>query len=163
MNNAINWLANYYDTSIVNIYDLLNSERATTFLLIWPIFENELFNGYCRKGLLASKIKDIVSVFNDDIEKMAKHFHDRYHNNKRYYHNLIHNDKYDDFSSIISNEYETLDNESKLLMLLYIVFRYRNNIFHGNKGILSWTKYGKQIDYCIDFMTLCLDSVKNKE
>ena len=37
-------------------------------------------------------------------------------------------------------------------MLLVVVYRFRNNIFHGNKGVDSWLQYRPQIEKCTNVM-----------
>ena len=49
---------------------------------------------------------------------------------------------------------------SQLQFLVYIVFRYRNNIFHGNKGALTWLRYEEQIEKCTEIMLLLLENFK---
>lgn len=36
--------------------------------------------------------------------------------------------------------------------MTYIVYRYRNNMFHGNKGLESWLQFEEQIKDCITVM-----------
>ena len=50
-----------------------------------------------------------------------------------------------------------LSDEEKLVLMIYVVYRYRNNIFHGNKGIESWSHYTSQIELYLDFMMSILD------
>ena len=42
-------------------------------------------------------------------------------------------------------------------MLFFVVFRHINNIFNGNKKVLDWTCYAKQIEDYLTFMTKIID------
>lgn len=50
--------------------------------------------------------------------------------------------------------YKKITSEDKLALMFYVVYRYRNNIFHENKGIMSWTQDTEQIEKCISFMII---------
>lgn len=42
--------------------------------------------------------------------------------------------------------------EDMVFFVAFVVYRYRNNMFHGNKGIHSWLQYGEQIRLCTEAM-----------
>lgn len=64
---------------------------------------------------------------------------------------------------ILSGNLGFANDEQKLKFLLYVVFRYRNNMFHGNKCLSSWLKYKIEINHCIKVMINSIDYLKNKE
>ena len=33
--------------------------------------------------------------------------------------------------------------------VVVVVYRFRNNMFHGNKGVASWLRYREQIALCV--------------
>jgi len=70
---------------------------------------------------------------------------------------LIHQQKNFKIDTIRKSKISSLNNTEKFEFLIYIVYRYRNNIFHGNKGVTSWTKYEEQIDKCVQVMTFLID------
>lgn len=148
------WLADYFsdvETQISKAYiiEMLKTERATAFLLVWPIFEQKIANGFFTKDSIepiAQGHKNFYSQFN--IEEMAYYFYHRYQDKTAYKH-LRHQENKKSIGNILNTPYQCLDNEQKLTLMLYVVYRYRNNIFHGNKSIHSWSQYEKQIDYCI--------------
>ena len=154
---AKNWLAKHYNTSIQHIDNLLKDEKATSYLLIWSVFEQEIFDGYMR-------IKDIKSVSVEfakyssvlGVDNIAEKFHIRYQNHNNYKH-LIHDQDYAYFKAIIDKSFADISQIEILEMLFFIVYRYRNNIFHGNKKVLAWTQYTEQIEDCLAFITKILD------
>lgn len=151
------WLASYFQTTTKFVDEMLKDEKATTYLLVWPIFEQKLFNGFMKQVDIqsaASKYAVYYGELNADVA--VQHFHDRYQDSRRYK-NLRHNDSATYITKILSQKIADLSNEDKLVLLIYVVYRYRNNIFHGNKGIASWSNYTTQINLCLDFMMAMLD------
>ena len=59
--------------------------------------------------------------------------------------------------NVLAKEYPFLTGTDKMILMMTTVFRYRNNIFHGNKAIGEWNKYSKEIEYCTDFMMSVVD------
>ena len=153
-----NWLAKYYETSLSEIPKLIKSEEATSFLLIWSLFESKIANGYFQKSqisTISSKISDL-----SNIEIHVEYFHDRYQDSQKW-NNLKHQDNAPVYDAIRLKNFESISDTEKLTFILYVVFRYRNNIFHGNKGIDSWLKYQSEIQKCILVMIEMLNQIIN--
>ena len=70
----------------------------------------------------------------------------------------MHNDHFALADSVIKKSIDELNNEQKLSFLIYVVYRYRNNMFHGNKKLDSWLFYKNQINYCIQIMISLIDN-----
>jgi len=154
-----NWLSTHLKVSRRNINILLKDELATYFFMTWSIYESKCYNGFAN----INSLKKFISVIENKvsvgiIEEDAKYFHKRYQNQINYKH-LIYDKKNDniEFRIIISKEYSVLTLYEKLFLLSFVIYRYRNNIFHGNKGIESWLKYKEQIQKCITIMQLFLN------
>jgi len=60
------------------------------------------------------------------------------------------------FETRIKKDFNSLTAEQKCQLLLGVIFRYRNNIFHGNKGVTGWLRYQEQIDMCTRAMLVWL-------
>lgn len=176
MNNEIlEWLAQNFEKesdppSSNTIEEMLSNQRATVFLLVWPILEQRLFDGFFTKGKIINFVAENKGLFSQiDADDAAKHFHNRYQDTTMYRRlryrgknqqpQIENAKKVDD---ILAKPYTSLLPEDKLHLLLYVTYRFRNNIFHGNKGILSWCQYGTEIDYCIRFMTKLVDAKREK-
>lgn len=171
MNTQINsWLARRLPTeggtpSIGQIDDLLKNEMATSFLLVWPIFEQKIFGGYLKHNKNTDDVAKAAQKYSKffpkiDADDISEHFHDRYQDVSNYRH-LRHNEDDPKIKAILDKPYLDLNNEEKMHLVLYVVYRYRNNIFHGNKGIFSWLQFTKQIEYCIQFMMKMIDQVES--
>ena len=76
--------------------------------------------------------------------------------------NLMHQDGYKEIMDIIGSEKSKITTNQKMLFILYVVYRYRNNIFHGTKGVESWIKYKFQIEKCVNVMMEILNKVEAK-
>jgi len=151
------WLANFYETDTNRITDLLECQIATTYLLIWPVMEQKLFSGFMKYNKISETAEKYVLYYNElGIENDVKYFYERYQNKHRY-RNLKHNSNVPDVDNILNTPYDNLTSKQKLYLLFFVVYRYRNNIFHGSKGIESWTNYSLQIEKCISFMMKIVD------
>ena len=49
-----------------------------------------------------------------------------------------------------------LSESDMIFMLVFVIYRFRNNIFHGNKGVGSWLQYKEQIKWCFTVMQLLI-------
>lgn len=158
-----NWLAQYYDVTKETIGDVLKDEKATSYLLVWGIFEQIIFNGYMRINEIQTVSGKFENYYvNLDVDDIAQKFHSRYQDNNNYRH-LVHGQDNANFRSIIGKQFEDVTEKEKLAMLFYIVYRYRNNIFHGNKNVKAWTRYTEQIQDCITFITAIIDLNKKEQ
>lgn len=170
MKNNINdevqkWLADYYKTDRQNIKDMLNSQIATTYLLIWPVMEQNLCNGFMKLPEIKPLAQRCAPFYKQmGIEDDVKYFYNRYQDKARY-RNLYYETEQRSYSidKILRKKYELLLSTEKLELMIYVVYRYRNNIFHGSKGIDSWVQYSEQIEKCILFMMKIMDYCPKKE
>ena len=151
------WLAHFYDTDTRNITSLLDCQIATTYLLIWPVMEQNLFSGFMKQDKIAETAERYVAHYSEmKIEKDVKYFYDRYQD-RRLYRNLKHGTYYTEIDEILRKNYNTITPVEKLQLMIFVVYRYRNNIFHGSKGIDSWLQFSDQIEKCISFMMKIVD------
>lgn len=159
---VLHWLSKYFDTEQKQIEEMLKNELATSYLLIWPIMEKDLFNGFMTKTEIKDSATKLEQYYSEiDTEGIAEYFHKRYQN-KDYYRNLKHSDNYQFVDDIINKNFEETSLHERMELLIYVVYRYRNNIFHGNKGIESWTRFRAEINLCIRVMMRILDCSKSK-
>jgi hypothetical protein len=64
----------------------------------------------------------------------------------------MHKSNYSEISQILAIPADDVSNADKLHLILIVVHRYRNNMFHDNKGLVSWLNYKPQISRCIEAM-----------
>ena len=138
---------------------LLGNQLAIEFLISWSIFEASCFDRFFQ----LKKIEDLYQELlqnshyqSKSMRKYVEYFHDRYQNSDRYNH-LTYGKKYPDFQNIINKSVSELKTDEEVFLLIFVVFRYRNNIFHGNKGVSSWLLYQEEIKKCCDIMQYFTD------
>lgn len=153
---TIQWLGNYLGKNRDAVSEYFTSKYVSSFLILWTIFEQELFNGYAKKRKLKHFRLDGFQ-FDDKLNKCFEYFHDRYQDKKKF-NNLRHRDSFSEIDLILNTQKDRVNEENRLLLLLYVVYRYRNNIFHGSKGVQSWLSYKKEIELCVDIMKILIDN-----
>ena len=155
------WLAEQLEAkSKEDIQKLCNKKHALYFLMTWNIFEKTLFDSDCRMGkaLSASDLIGKLAVKFDSQEQAALcRFFERYKNSSEYVRRLFNTTKEgkDVFASYLKKEnFSDLlaEKEKAVKFALCIIIRYRNNMFHGNKGVSNWLAYRQQINDCTCLM-----------
>ena len=111
--------------------------EVKNFSLLWNILEGKHFGTSFSVGG-AEKLVNNTTFNNDAFQSHLKYFRERYveagHTNYRFpYLNLRPNDKQNLVEAVLLNT--TNDEKHIILALLIIVYRYRNNLFHGTKEI----------------------------
>lgn len=149
------WLAAHWKQRPFEVEHLLSDKTALRFLIAWSMFEGACFEGFMKKqkiGPFAESVASDSRFERQVFEVPARNFHGRYQDQKKYA-NLMHGSKSDQrMEGAIDAPFDSLSDVEMLYLLLFSVYRYRNNIFHGNKGVHSWLKYKTQIYWCLDVM-----------
>lgn len=157
------WLAKTLDIEIGLVSETVQNQVATVFLLIWPILETKIFNG----NMSPKKVKSVANIVQaeikeDDFDDMARHFYERYQDKYKYRRLYVtESRRWDEIDKILKEPFEAITKEEKIFLLIYVVYRYRNNIFHGTKTIREWHIFETEIDICIRFMVLLGNSYDN--
>lgn len=155
------WVEEIYKVRGGAIEELYTSKIGLDFLIVWSIFETECFGKFM-------KVSDIEKICNKleeanitkSLQKQVEHFHSRYQDKGRLKH-LVHKQENEIFKKILEKATNDLEEKDKLYLLIYVVYRYRNNMFHGNKGVRAWLYYTKEIQYCITIMQRVVDTYLN--
>ncbi len=121
-----NWYANNLDRSkIINILD---------FALLWNLFELKFFNKYFKIEKIDSFIRNYGNNIDDNTWNNAYYyFKKRYFENWNFNYNfkdLFNNDEAKDFVF-----YSFINDENKIKVIILIIARLRNNLFHWEKEI----------------------------
>ncbi len=153
------WFADHFQEDQLQVEHLLRDGTATRFLIAWSLLESHCFGGFARVDKLSPFATDITesgAFRNRDFREPGRHFHSRYQD-KQCFENLIHkkrknSSELEEFRDILSTQFDALSDYQLVFMLLFVVYRFRNNIFHGNKGVQSWLQYKKQIGFCLRVM-----------
>ena len=141
------WLANNAPG-----YDELSEEEKSEimqFSLLWSLFEAQVLNTSASPRSIQTKIKswEKAGLINlSEFENYRKYFSQRYiengNTNYRFPHlHFRRNDKPDLVERVL--KYETNGVSEVVVALLIIIYRYRNNFFHG----IKWAyEFKEQLD-----------------
>lgn len=153
------WLAGHFKQSQSQIQILLRDPTALRFLVAWSLFESECLNSRAEPAKFEGFAETVINraMFRRaDFSEVGEHFHNRYQDGA-VYRNLMHGHKIPELDQILKTSFANLDDKQLVLLLLFVIYRFRNNIFHGNKGVGSWLNYNEQIGLCIGIMQLFID------
>lgn len=127
------WINNRFGTDFSE-NDLLSIKD---FSLIWNVFENVVCNNNCSVGRLTERLLPVQFEF-DEFTGSFEYFKDRYVTdgavNDRFEHlNFRNSDRRELVEEVLLGNNNEIS--SKVLALSIIVYRFRNNLFHGLKEI----------------------------
>ena len=137
----ITWLNNKFGTT----YTEETLSEIKNFTLLWSIYENLIFNNSFSIGRLETEI-NIRDIRFRDYADIFTYFQGRYTengsvNNRFQYLSFRPNDRETFVRDVLLGQIQ--DNNSKILAIGIIIYRFRNNLFHGLKDI---TQLHGQID-----------------
>jgi hypothetical protein len=152
---AIASISSHLNCEEGHIKTVLKHENAVIFFMLWASVESKHFLTRANFDLLKAFSKEHHESFYNlnikSIESTFDYFFNRYQNDVLRQ-NLLNcngrsNGKLDIFFAETiakpnTNEYE------KVLFILCVVFRFRNNIFHGVKEFKKWSDYSEPIGHC---------------
>ncbi len=55
-------------------------------------------------------------------------------------------------AQLLNKSFDSLQPRETVFLVAFTVYRFRNNMFHGNKGVDSWLQYTEQIELCTGVM-----------
>jgi hypothetical protein len=160
---VFDWLKRYFPYANV-VED--NMSSVLHFCLMWSLFESKVCERHASVGKMKSFTKGLnktESLKQRDFDPYLLYFQKRYLNHGRT------NDRFDKLrisgmnrelvESVLKKE-ET-KNSSVILALLIIVYRLRNNLFHGEKPIITLHNQSMNFNVANRFLAEVLDLHKN--
>lgn len=158
------WLGSFLNQDESEVKQILNKDFSLQFLILWNLFEAKCFDNRLRPEKLICFSKKFENKDFKFIEK-SKYFYDRYQDREKLK-NLLYggvkpkkNENSEKnkspeeiFQSILKSDYFKIPKNELIFLTLFVVYRYRNNMFHGNKGVSSWLKFEEQIKFCNKIM-----------
>lgn len=160
------WFATMSGTKENEVQKILDNDFALHFLIAWSLFESKCLSGFAKAdGLKKFALKVSTDSLWSAVGEIARHFHSRYQDSE-IWKNLVHKEKRDDVLQLIGRSFDDLKQHEGIYVLLFVIYRYRNNMFHGNKGAGSWLRYRKQIELCTramqEIMSVSLSPLSEK-
>lgn len=153
-NTFESWLGELFDQPEFEVRRLLEDKRALHFLIAWSLFESKCFNGFVKVDRIHQFSEEVAAdeKFNKDkLVTVSIHFHNRYQDSKRL-RNLLHGQRSVELTNTLAKPNSTLTNIEMVFLAVFVIYRFRNNMFHGNKGVDSWLNYGEQIALCTEVL-----------
>ena len=138
MRNTTRWINEKFSVSLTD----KDYNRLTEFLLLWNLFEDRLFGNNFKIDRAEQYIDDYIGEFDlTECDKVFMYFKNRYTNVnlgiitypifERL--NFRLNDREDFVKDVLVADSPSL--RDKILASIIIIFRYRNNLFHGLKDV----------------------------
>ena len=157
------WLSKTLDIDNWLVSETVKNQMATVYLLIWPILETKVFNNdmsHNQINIVSNSVRDVMPDV--EIDDIAKHFYDRYQDIGKY-RKLVAGRNWTKIDRILGKPFNRIYKDEKIAFLIFVVYRYRNNIFHGIKSIKEWNKFSIEIQLCIKFMIMLGNCIDSKE
>ncbi|SFD43095.1 hypothetical protein [Algibacter pectinivorans] len=131
----IEWINEKFGTEFTE-EQLIN---VKDFSLLWNIFENLVCGNRCNVNRLDERLNPIefqIADFQENFEYFQNRYTENGTTNVRFEHLNFRNGDRKEFVSnvLLGNENVT---SAKVLALTIIVFRFRNNLFHGLKDFMQ--------------------------
>lgn len=120
---------------------LPEQDRAAifNFTFLWSLFEAQIMGRFARANLIRAKVDEwraAGTLDADQYEAELSYFRQRYFDNGTFTYHFLHlklrpADQPDLVRSVLDGSNN--DSHDRLLTVLMIVWRFRNNLFHGEK------------------------------
>ena len=150
------WIDNYLHISI-------NTEEyveVRNFLILWNIFEAKWFK--CNFGRNKCNIQNIhlaSDIVNQTLQYLQRRYITNGSTNERFKRLRLRNN--DDTTSVQRVLLGQTNNSCDIIKaIIMIIYRYRNNLIHGEKAIASLPIQKDNFIYANKFLIACLEAAK---
>ncbi|MHB0971544.1 MAG: hypothetical protein ACYC7A_11420 [Thermoanaerobaculia bacterium] len=143
------WLAALLGQPDIQIRELLRDNTALEFLIVWSLFESKCCRGFLRHTDIDDFAERLFHEGYDSYPILAvvARFHQRYQDGDKYRH-LMHGQTISRMKALLRSSVQSLSDVDRIYFMSVVAYRYRNNMFHGNKGVRSWLNFSEQISDC---------------
>jgi hypothetical protein len=174
MPSFVVWLSRLMGQDLSQVSKLLKNQTAQEFLISWSLFESKCFSGELRGNGLRKHSRDLEEqgFAVEQIETQFSAFRDRYEGtdavSKERLSNLLpigktNRDVQEEFLRCLRADRSSLSVAERIFFVSVVVYRYRNNMFHGAKGVSSWLKYEEQIALCTQAMQAYISHAEERK
>lgn len=166
--NELEWINQFFDNAV----DVQNDgiERVRNFVLLWNMFETFGCNKNANIRTIRIAVENInatVQISNEMLNPFVDYFNDRYFNDNSTSKEIFEGLKFRGGDDIQAKEEVRLIltrqiHESKEVLkgLLFILFRFRNNLFHGEKEVVLLNTQISNFSYANRLLANVLDLMK---
>lgn len=150
------WLNNKYGTN----FSEGNLKNVKDFSLIWNVFENSI----CGNNFSIQRFQQDITNRNIDVNLFSSHlsyFKNRYlekgtFTNRFQYLYFRPNDRKELVERVLLGT--DTDPKNIILAITIIVYRFRNNLFHGLKEIQNIDQQDQNFEVANSFLTILIDN-----
>lgn len=152
-----NWINSYLHISNIDGQEYV---EVRNFIIIWSLFEAKWFD--CDFGKNKNNI-DNIHLASDIVNQTLQYLQRRYitngSTNERFMRLRLRNN--DDMTSVQCVLLGRTNNSCDIIKaIIMIIYRYRNNLFHGEKAIASLPIQKDNFIYANKFLIACLEATK---
>lgn len=133
------------------------------FLVAWSLFESKCIKANANEKTIqvfATQAAISLQSKHPTLEIIGDHFYIRYQN-KKMLSNLLYGREGGKLKEILTKPKKLLTDLDIIFLVAFVIFRFRNNIFHGNKGVNSWLQFEEQIKFCTSAMQIFISHEEN--
>ncbi len=109
------------------------------FAMIWNLFEDRCMDNFAKISKVDNLVEGLISINNLEVDTIFDYFKDRYKIFDNIYvtENLLWKEHEYTYRNFVIEKFRDTQcsHQDKIKAVLYIIFRLRNNLFHGEKDI----------------------------
>lgn len=166
--NELEWINQFFDNAI----DVQNEgiERVRNFVLLWNMFETFGCNKNANIRTIRTAVENInatVHISNEMLNPFVDYFAGRYFNDNGTNKAIFEGLKFRGGDDIQAKEdvrliltRQIVESKEVLKGLLFILFRFRNNLFHGEKQVVLLNTQISNFSYANRLLANVLDIMK---
>ena len=158
------WYASYLGRDEKQVAALLQDKLSVYFLLAASILESTCFAGQMSADKIhpyAQSADALTILDTPGTTNAAEFFHTHYRNGDNYRH-LMHKEKSAEFKKLIDTDYKDLTKADLVFLLLFVIYRFRHNMFNGEQGVRTWLKLHFEIELCTLVMQALISAANHK-
>ena len=166
MSKVISWINEkiiHTENSKIKSEDI---DYIRDFTLLWNLFESLCFDDkFANMNKINNIIDSKIDLFEEEKYKnIFDYFYDRYKNDNNKFRKLnLRNSEKELVKKVLNDEYNNKNNKLKFIMA--IIYRYRNNLFHGEKEMryIRFQKENFEVtnEFLMYFIEVCINRTGN--
>ena len=161
MSNVIKWINEKIINGGTGKMEANDIDEIRDFALLWNLFEDLLCDNNANMCKIDALIDKNIDKFNDsEYQDIFEYFYDRYKNNDAKFNALrLHEPQKNLVKKVLNDEF--MDKNNKLKFIMSIIYRYRNNLFHGEKD-MRYIRFQKEnFEKTNEFLMYFIDTCRS--
>lgn len=159
MSNVIQWINEKVINEGTSKIDANDIDEVRDFALLWNLFEDLLCNNNANIPKIDTLIDGHIGKFNEsDYQDTFEYFYNRYKSSEERFNALRLRATQKNLVKKVLND-EFTDENNKLKFIMAIIYRFRNNLFHGEKDMryirLQKENFNQTNDFLMYFIGTC--------